>query len=196
MSVKFSNNAVTTLSANVSSGATSFTVASATLFPTLASGDWTYVTIGSEVVKITAISGTTFTCVAISSSYSSGDNVELRMTAELLNDFAEDTEAVPITGSTGSAEIPVGTTAQRDATPSTGFFRFNSTDSSAEIYDGSAWSAVGGGNTTDEGLYEHAHTINTAYSIASTNNAISSSPVTIGSSGSVTIPSTSVWTIV
>jgi len=108
MSVKFSNNAVTTLSANVSSGATSFTVASATLFPTLASGDWTYVTIGSEVVKITAISGTTFTCVAISSSYSSGDNVELRMTAELLNDFAEDTEALPLAGGTMTGNLSLG----------------------------------------------------------------------------------------
>ncbi len=196
MSVKFSNNAVTTLSASVSAGATSFTVASATPFPTLGSSDWTYVSLTSEVVKVTAISGTTFTCEATSNAHTSGESVELRMTAELLNDFAEDTEAVPITGSTGSAEIPVGTTAQRDATPSTGFFRFNSTDSSAEIYDGSAWSAVGGGNSTDKGLYEHAHTINTAYSITSTNNAMSAGPVTIGSSGSVTIPSTSVWTIV
>ena len=51
-------------------------------------------------------------------------------------------------------------------------------------------------NTTTKGLYEHAHTINTAYSITSTNNAMSAGPVVIGSSGSVTVPSTSVWTIV
>jgi hypothetical protein len=51
-------------------------------------------------------------------------------------------------------------------------------------------------NTTTKGLYEHAHTINTAYSITSTNNAMSAGPVVIGSSGSVTVPATSVWTIV
>jgi len=56
-----------------------------------------------------------------------------------------------------------------------------------------SWAA---GNTTSSGLYEHAHTIDTAYSITSTNNAMSAGPVTIGSSGSVTIPSNSVWTIV
>jgi len=50
-------------------------------------------------------------------------------------------------------------------------------------------------NTTTKGLYEHAHTINTAYSITSTNNAMSAGPVIIGASGSVTVPATSVWTI-
>ena len=79
MAVKFSNNAVTTLSA----GITQFAVASNTGFPTLSGSDYTYVTIGSEVVKVTAISGTTWTCVATSSSHTNGDNVELRMTAEL-----------------------------------------------------------------------------------------------------------------
>ena len=101
-----------------------------------------------------------------------------------------------ITSATGSIKLPSGTTAQQDGSPSAGYLRWNTTDTSAEVYDGSAWAAVGGGNSTDKGLYEHAHTINTAYSITSTNNAMSAGPVTIGSSGSVTIPSTSVWTIV
>jgi len=88
MAVKFSNNAVTTLSADISAGATSFTVASASTFPTLGASDWTYVSLTSEVVKVTAISGTTFTCDATSGAHSSGATVELRMTSELLNDVA------------------------------------------------------------------------------------------------------------
>ena len=100
------------------------------------------------------------------------------------------------TSATGSAVLPSGTTVQRDGSPSAGYIRWNTTDTSAEVYDGSAWAAVGGGNSTTEGLYEHAHTINTAYSITSTNNAMSAGPVVIGSSGSVTVPATSVWTIV
>ena len=107
MSVKFSNNAATTLSASISSGATSFTVVSATAFPTLASSDWTYVSLTSEVVKVTSISGTTFTCVATTDAHSSGESVELRMTAELLNDFAEDTEADPV-GSAVAMSIALG----------------------------------------------------------------------------------------
>ena len=96
---------------------------------------------------------------------------------------------------TGSVKVPAGTTGQRDGSPSAGFMRFNTTDTSAEIYDGSAWSPVGGGNTTDKGLYEHAHTISANYSITSGNNAMTAGPITINSGISVTIPTGSTWVI-
>ena len=99
------------------------------------------------------------------------------------------------TSATGSAELPAGTTAQRDGSPSAGFMRFNTTDTSAEIYDGSAWSPVGGGNTTDKGLYEHAHTISANYSITSGNNAMTAGPITINTGVSVTVPTGSTWVI-
>ena len=99
------------------------------------------------------------------------------------------------TSATGSAELPSGTTAQRDGSPSAGYLRWNTTDTSAEVYDGSAWAAVGGGNSTDEGLYEHANTISADYTIATGNNAGTFGPISIDSGISVTIPSGSVWTI-
>jgi hypothetical protein len=107
MAVKFSNNAATTLASGISSGATSFTVASASGFPTLGASDWTYISLTNEVVKVTAISGTTFTCVATAGAHVSGITVELRMTAELLNDFAEDTEADPV-GTAVAMSIALG----------------------------------------------------------------------------------------
>ena len=89
MAVKFSNNAGTSLSGSISAGATSFTVVSATAFPALGGSDHTFVTLGgSEVVKVTAISGNNFTCVATAGAHSSGANVEIRVTAELLGDFS------------------------------------------------------------------------------------------------------------
>ena len=93
MGVKFTNNAYTTLASTISASATSFDMASAASFPTLAAGDWTYVSLTDEVVKVTAISGVTCTCVAVSGGHSAGIAIELRMTAELLNAFAEDLEA-------------------------------------------------------------------------------------------------------
>jgi len=42
--------------------------------------------------------------------------------------------------STGGLFLPVGTTAQRPASPSTGQMRFNSTTGSVEVYNGSSWS--------------------------------------------------------
>ena len=108
MAVKFTNNAVTTLTAGISAGATQFVVASNSGFPTVAGSDYTYLTVGEEVVKVTGISGTTFTCDATSSSHANGSNVELRMTAELLTDFATDLEAMPKTGGTFTGDIDFG----------------------------------------------------------------------------------------
>jgi len=99
------------------------------------------------------------------------------------------------TSATGSAALPAGTTVQRDGTPSAGYLRWNTTDTSAEVYDGSGWAAVGGGNTTTEGLYEHAHTISANYVITTNNNALTAGPITIDTGISVTVPTGSTWVI-
>lgn len=41
--------------------------------------------------------------------------------------------------STGGFYLPVGTTAQRPASPVTGQIRFNSTTNAVEVYNGTAW---------------------------------------------------------
>jgi hypothetical protein len=56
------------------------------------------------------------------------------------------------TSATGSAILPAGSTAQRDGSPAAGYIRFNTTDSSFEGYDGSAWGAIGGGGATPAGV--------------------------------------------
>lgn len=63
--------------------------------------------------------------------------------------------------------------------------------------DGSAasWAVLDtDANTTTKGLYEMANTISTTYAITAGNNAMSAGPITV--TGSVTVPSGSVWTIV
>ena len=44
---------------------------------------------------------------------------------------------------TGAAQLPVGTTAQRPASPVTGQLRWNSTLAATEVYNGSAWVGLG-----------------------------------------------------
>jgi len=51
-------------------------------------------------------------------------------------------------------------------------------------------------NTTTKGLYEHEHTIDANYTIASGSNAMSAGPITISSGYSVTVPTGSTWVIV
>ena len=43
------------------------------------------------------------------------------------------------TSDTGSLVIPVGTIAQRDASPIIGYLRYNTVSSNIEFYDGSSW---------------------------------------------------------
>ena len=50
-------------------------------------------------------------------------------------------------------------------------------------------------NTTTKGLYEHAHTISSNYSITSGNNAFTAGAITINSGVSVTVPTGSTWVI-
>ena len=108
-------------------------------------------------------------------------------------------EKVNLTGTTGSAVIPNGTTAQRDASPATGYFRYNTTLTQFEGYNGSAWGGVGGGATgsgTDRWAVEHDNTITQSYSITAGKNVISAGVMTINNGVTITVPSGSSWSIV
>ena len=101
---------------------------------------------------------------------------------------------------TSAVQLPVGTTAQRPASPSTGDFRFNSTTTQAEIYDGSAFTAVGGGGGGTGGgneqiFFESENEMNSSYTISSNHNALVAGPLTIASGATLTINSPSVVTI-
>tara|TARA_A200000113_G_scaffold106280_2_gene95492 strand:- start:1579 stop:2391 length:813 start_codon:yes stop_codon:yes gene_type:complete len=60
-----------------------------------------------------------------------------------------------------AADIPTGSTAQRPSSPAAGQFRFNSTDSKFEGYDGSDWGEIGGGGAAiiDGGDFNSASSI-------------------------------------
>ncbi len=61
------------------------------------------------------------------------------------------TGSAPQSTSTTAANMPVGTTAQRPGSPVAGMFRYNTTESEFEGYDGSAWGEIGGGIVTLDG---------------------------------------------
>ena len=105
--------------------------------------------------------------------------------------------------STGFLKIPVGTTAQRSGSPAVGQFRWNSTLSKAEIYDGSAFSEVGGGGGATGGnnganavLWENEKTVTHDYTITAARGAGHFGEMTINSGITLTIPADSTLTIV
>ena len=97
--------------------------------------------------------------------------------------------------STGFFDIPVGDTSQRPVSPTSGQIRYNTDTPGFEGY-GSAWGALGGGNTTTKGMWENANSITVDYTITTNNNAVSAGPITIASGITVTVPSGSTWVIV
>ncbi|MGY8863619.1 MAG: hypothetical protein ACKVJ2_13450, partial [Pseudomonadales bacterium] len=121
MAIQFSNLASTTLASGVSSSATSVSVTSASLFPSLGGSDYFYATLsvgaGAEIVKVTAISGTTFTVIrgqdgTTAVSHSAGVDCALRVTAASLEDLRDspNVESVSKSGDTMTGGL-LGTTA-------------------------------------------------------------------------------------
>src|SRR6056300_1756975 len=106
---------------------------------------------------------------------------------------------VPQTATDGAANVPAGATGDRPGSPVTGQFRFNTTSTSFEGYNGTSWGAVGGGATgggTDAWALEHDNTITTDYTIGTGKNVINAGPMTINSGVTVTVPTGSSWSIV
>jgi hypothetical protein len=112
------------------------------------------------------------------------------------NDAVTDlTSVVTKTSTTGSAELPSGTTAQRDGSPSAGYIRFNSDETSFEGYDGSAWGSIGGGASAGGAIYENSNSIDADYTLTTNTNGMSVSPISIASGVTVTVPSGARWVI-
>jgi len=100
---------------------------------------------------------------------------------------------------TGALRLPVGTTGQRPGSPATGDIRFNSTTTSAEIYNGSEFTAVGGGagatgGGNDEVFFESDQAVTTNYTLTANKHAHTVSP-TINSGVTVTVPSGAILVI-
>lgn len=184
MGIKVANNANATLAASINSSATSITVTSGqgARFPTLSAGDYFYATLidvsnNLEIVKVTARSTDVLTIVRAQESttaraYSTGDRIELRLTAATFVDattIADDSIATakiansaitavkmgsdaPLgvsdktNSSTGYFDLPAGTTAQRPGSPGNGMIRYNTDSGKLEFYNASSatWSSVGG----------------------------------------------------
>lgn len=105
------------------------------------------------------------------------------------------------TSATGSAVLPVGTTAQRDASPLKGYFRYNDDLDIFEGYtEGVGWGQVGGGqmygNAQRKAIFFNSQTIAENLTVVAGDNGGSFGPITINDGFTVTIEDGAVWSIV
>jgi hypothetical protein len=135
----FADNATTTLASSPSAGATSFTVASSSGFPAAVTGTSQFrVLIGTEIVTVTNVSGTTWTCTALAAGHTSGDAVSQVVTAAGLGNLPG---LAPAGGSTGQVLAKTG---------------------SADYALGWVTDAAGGGDYFRSGYYSHGLHFSTA----------------------------------
>ena len=108
------DNASTTLTSSPGIGATSFTVASSAGFPAAVTGVSQFrVIIGTELITVTNVSGTTWTCVATAAGHTSTNVVTHVLTAASLGNFVDNKVAasVPLTqkgAASGVATLDAG----------------------------------------------------------------------------------------
>ena len=206
--ILFTNFAFSPLSVGINASATTIVVelGHGARFPAPTAGDYFYVTLENaslarEIVKVTARTSDTLTVVRAQDgttalSWLAGDTVALRLNAAALSTVVNNVTRK--TTATGSSILPVGTTAERDASPLAGYLRFNDDIDKPEVYNGTAWGSVGGGATgggTDEVFVQNSQVVTTNYTIPVGKNAMSTGPITINSGVAVTVSSGSVWVV-
>lgn len=206
--ILFTNFAFSQLSVGINASATTIVVelGHGARFPAPTAGDYFYVTLENaslarEIVKVTARTSDTLTVVRAQDgttalSWLAGDTVALRLNAAALSTVVNNVTRK--TTATGSSILPVGTTAERDASPLAGYLRFNDDIDKPEVYNGTAWGSVGGGATgggTDEVFVQNSQNVTVSYTLPVGKNASSTGPITVDSGVVVTISSGTRWVV-
>lgn len=95
---------------------------------------------------------------------------------------------------TGSLNLPVGTTAQRPSAVVAGALRYNSNTTAVEVYSNSTWGALTSG--TVNGIFvPNANTISADFTSVAGTNYMSTGKI-IQSANVVTIVANSVWKVI
>ncbi len=198
----FKNNAKTTLSSGVNNSTTTIPVTEGSVFPVAdptdpATDNFFFITLdddtNNEIVKVTFSSGNAgnqnLTVVraqegTTARAFSSGDKVELRLTAGMVdtfnlsgNDitlssnkmgFGDSTPEVSLDlgSQTDSLHVPVGTTAQRPGSPEAGYLRYNSTTGKFEGYTNAWGDLADGSDFLVTNTYTTANASTTAFTIS------------------------------
>ena len=189
------NGAIFSFNNNQSSGAITVQNASSTTVLTVQSGAY-----GTVVLLSNAISaGSWDTHFQVPSNASWSTNT-LSWAGSYTNGTWNGNAIGAIYGGTAQTSYTTGDVLYASATNTLSKLGIGTTGQALTVVGGvPAWATINAGATgggTDQIFWNNGQTVNTSYSIPASTNAGTFGPVTISSSATVTIPSTSVWTVV
>ena len=162
MALVLANNAITTLASGINDTATSISVSSATDFPSISGSQFFYVTIDDgtniEIVKVTGVSGSTFTVVRAqddtsAASFSTGVTVAIRITKLILKDNVTTTLGA-LAGQTiaDSGNLTLDVAGQIKLDADGGFIVFEDGGTQFGYIENSSTDLVLGANTQDKDI--------------------------------------------
>ena len=189
------NGAIFSFNNNQSSGAITVQNASSTTVLTVQSGAY-----GTVILLSNAISaGSWDTHFQVPSNASWSTNT-LSWAGSYTNGTWNGNAIGAIYGGTAQTSYTTGDVLYASATNTLSKLGIGTTGQALTVVGGvPAWATINAGATgggTDQIFWNNGQTVNTSYSIPASTNAGTFGPVTISSSATVTIPSTSVWTVV
>jgi len=118
-------------------------------------------------------------------------------------DYTDVVDVADLNTNADSIDAAVGFTivadeAARPASPWTGQVIYQTDVASSFMWDGSAWQATGGGggNVASDAIQPNSNEISEDYTFEANQNGVSAGPITIASGVTVTVGSTSSWSIV
>jgi len=154
---------------------------------------------GSGVLTWTADVNTTYSIQdgeLSQNNFTNDDHTKLNGIAASANNYVHPNHSGEVTSTADGATVIVDNIVDEanlkvSNTPTNGYVLTAQSGNTG----GMTWAEIQSGNTTANGLWEHAHTIASNYSITSGNNAIAAGPITINSGVSVTVPTGSTWVV-
>jgi hypothetical protein len=142
--------------------------------------------------KFTSITNTGLTSGRV--VYSSTGGLETD-SASLTFDGSNLSSPAFIATGTGAITVPASITSNRPGTPTTGMFRFNTTLTQFEGFDGSNWGGIGGAQAG--GVIQVNKTNATvSYTLPSGSNGFSVGPITVASGVTITVTSGQRWVVI
>lgn len=148
-------------------------------------------TTGGQSIRV-IVAGASVTVPNGKTAFVYNDGTDVKMSLDYLD--SPTIAGLAVFSGTGAMSLPKGSTAQRPGSPTSSMFRFNTTSSQFEGYDGTNWGGISGAQAGGAILTNKTNA-SVSYTIAAGENGLSVGPITVDSGVTITIASGQRWLV-